>query len=127
MLADHWVGVLDQGDEITDPDMTKIEQAIRALDGSERTLVLLKTDGVAHMGIGGGTANVYFVYVTFDDVEFLAPTIPVTEPGTMVMNIGGQEGEYSKEHCVDLAVALSAARAFAASGILEPSINWRVV
>jgi len=126
MFQDDWESGGDEGREIISPHVSEIEAFIRELDGERKTLVMLAADADAHMGIGGGENGRYVVYATYDNDEFfnlIDPDASASEDKVMLF-IGGQEGDYSRKHCVSLDIALQAALTFAEDGSLNPSLMW---
>lgn len=104
-----------------------IEAAIRALDGDHRTLVVLGVDDAyPHMAIGGGRDNQYIVYATYNN-EVFHSLIDLEKPEDRMVQliVGGQEGDYCANSCVDLHTALQAAKTFAESGTLDKSLVWQ--
>jgi hypothetical protein len=104
-------------------DWAEIEAAIRELDGHQRTLVTLETEGEAHMSIGGGNGR-YFVYLTFDNDNFNYLVNRSSSDKTETLVIGGQSGIYPAKSCVDLTTTIKAAKVFAELGIMERSVSW---
>ena len=98
-------------------------EELRELDGHRRTLVTLETDGETHMAIGGG-ANKYLVYVTFDNENFSYLINPTKSGDAETLVVGGQEGIYPGKWCVDLTIALKAAKSFVELGSIEKSVIW---
>lgn len=121
--VENWVG--NQNQEILKPaqNWAEIQVAIEALDGDRNTLVTLETESEAHMAIGGG-AGKYIVYATFDNKNFRYLVDRSQTPTTETVVVGGQEGTYSAQQCVDLPTTLKAAQSFAESGKIEASVVW---
>jgi hypothetical protein len=107
------------------PSWRVIEEAIRALDGKHRTLVTIAGGKVAHMTIGGGASGRYVVYGTFDNDHFCTLTSSDQSDNKLLLFIGGQEGDYTREIVVDLVRALRAAETFAISGQMDATLPWR--
>jgi len=124
LYADQWEGPRDTGKAIEKPELAKIENAIRALDGRQKTLVSLESEGPARMDIGGGNGGYYVVSATVDGQQFSTVTRPSKGQSTVRIIAGGQPGDYPADLAVDLDTALQAARAFAASGALDGSLRW---
>ena len=110
------------------PSWNDIETAIRSLDGETRTLVVLGIGNpVPHMGIGGGTGGQYILYETPDNLTFHNLINPNADKGKVRLKAGGQEAEYRSKLCVRLAEVLQAARTYAESGQIDPTLNWEHV
>jgi hypothetical protein len=126
MITDQWYGVRNDEQELANPSLEAVEQAIRALDASVRTLVLLEMapESAAHMAVGGGHGQ-YIVYMTTDNVRFEQLTTDgPDEDCKVLLCAGGQEGEYAKRFVVGLEAALRAARRYVHDGEADPSLTW---
>lgn len=123
LSVDLWDGPIDRGSEYHHPHLMDIENAIRSLDGRRRTLVVLGAEGAAHMAIGGDGRRCV-VYATFDNVNFYNLVAPESGSGMVQLIVGGQEGEYSARHVVDIETAVRAARTFAQVGALDEAYRW---
>jgi hypothetical protein len=129
-LAVKRLGGPDDADssERFNPSWNDIEKAIRGLDGETRTLVVLGIGNpVPHMGIGGGTGGQYILYETPDNLTFHNLINPNTDKGKVRLTAGGQEAEYRSKLCVRLAEVLQAAKTYAESGQLDPTLDWEHV
>jgi hypothetical protein len=124
LSAENWVGNQDEGDLIESPTWSQIEQAIRELNGTTKTLVTLGVHDECYMSIGGGESGKYIVNVTFDNVSFHNLVDPSKPDAIEKLVIGGQEGNYSARMCVNLETALLAAQTFTVSGQLQISLSW---
>jgi hypothetical protein len=71
LSTDLWDKLADEDDDVPNPSWPQIESAIRALDGKKRTIVTLAAGGEWRLAVGGGSANRYVVYMTFDNMNFL--------------------------------------------------------
>jgi hypothetical protein len=128
LWADEWVSYYDQRRHDTGhPTLDQIEAAIRQLDGRRRTAIGLDVDDVAYMGIAGGNDGKYIVFATYDNEQFFNLTLPGAPfpPEAMVRLVtGGQAGDFPANRCLDVEVALRAAKTFAVDGTLDPSLTW---
>jgi hypothetical protein len=121
--VENWEGDRNNGLLKEAKDWTEIETAIRELDGHQRTLVTLETEGEAHMSIGGGNDR-YFIYLTFDNENFNYLVNQSNSDKTEILVIGGQSGIYPAKSCVDLTTTIKAAKVFAELGTMERSVSW---
>jgi Immunity protein Imm1 len=121
--VENWEGDRNNGLLKEAKEWSEIETAIGELDGHQRTLVTLETEGEAHMSIGGGNGK-YFVYLTFDNENFNYLINPSNSDRHETLVIGGQEGIYPAKSCVDLTTTLDAAKIFAESGTMARSVCW---
>lgn len=123
MTTEKWIGNQNQGDFIENPSWSQIETAIRELNGESQTLVTLGIDEDAYMSIGGG-ANKYIVTVTFDNLNFYVLINSPKSEQIQTLVVGGQNGNYPANQCVDLLHCLLAARTFTESGKLDTLLIW---
>lgn len=115
----------NQPETVQSPSLSDVEEAIRKMDGIDRSLVMLGTDGpVPHMGIGGGLRNWFIVYVTHDNQRFYNLRDDVSREGEIEMVCGGQTSEFALSKCVTLETAIAAARSFAVNGALAEHLQW---
>ena len=121
--TENWQGNQNYGSIEEAINWREIETAIRELDGHRRTLVTLETDGETHMAISGG-ASKYLVYVTFDNENFSYLINPTKSGDAETLFVGGQEGIYPGKWCIDLTIALKAAKSFAEIGSIDNSVIW---
>lgn len=112
-------------DEILTPDWQDIECAIRRLDADSCSLVVLGIGNppVPHMAIGGGQ-GLYIIYATSDNLTFYKAVNPKAAGGKFDLVAGGQQGSYDLRLCIGLDEALRAAKAYAETGSLDPSLTW---
>lgn len=121
--VEDWVGNQNKGCLEQVQNWTEIETAIKELDGHQKTLVTLETEGEIHMAVGGGTDK-YVVYVTFDNETFHY-LVDLSKPNAdESLTVGGQEGVYPAKLCVGIDAALKAAKTFAELGTMEKSVTW---
>jgi hypothetical protein len=102
----------------------QIEQGIRELNGTSKTLVTLGADDECYMSIGGGESGKYIVNITFDKVSFHNLVVPSQTDAIEKVVVGEQEGNYSARMCVNLETALLAAQTFTVSGQIQISLSW---
>jgi len=101
----------------------QIEQGIRELNGTTKTLVTLGEDDECYMSIGDGKSGKYIVNITCDKVSFHNLVAPSKPEVLEKLVVGGQEGNYSGRMCVNLETALLAAQTFTVSGQLQISLS----
>lgn len=92
-------------------------------------MLTIQGPGEQHLAVGGGSGR-YVVYATFDNCDFLNLLAATVDDGSVLLNAGGQEGDYSARQIVDLTQAEKAARAFFAGLRLDPrlpSSTWLLV
>jgi hypothetical protein len=121
--GDRWDGLSLNEWMIDDASVSDFDAALDRLDASTFTNVMIAGDGEEHMGIGGGAGR-YIVYATFDNEDFwnLMRNEPAT--GTVLLNTGGQVGDYPASQVVTVEQARTAGRTFLLSGKLDPGLRW---
>jgi hypothetical protein len=124
MTTEKWIGNKNKGDFIENPSWSQIETAIRELDGESKTLVTLGIDEDTFMSIGGG-ANKYIVTVTFDNCNFYVLIGSLKSEQIQTLVVGGQNGNYPANKCVDLLHCLLAARTFTESRKMDTLLTWQ--
>lgn len=122
--GDRWEGMLNHEWRVDRASSADLELALDQLDARSHTMVTILREGEQHLTIGGG-AGQYVVYATFDSEQFwnLLHSQPAT--GTILLNAGGQEGDYPAEQVVTKEQALVAGIAFLDAGRLDPSQQWQ--
>ncbi|MDC3982186.1 Imm1 family immunity protein [Polyangium jinanense] len=121
--GDKWHGVLNDEWHVDRPSWDDVDKAIRRLDAKTYTIVTVQGPGEQHLAIGGGSGR-YIVYATFDNCEFWNLLSTDSTNGMVLLNAGGQEGDYPAAQIVDQEQARTAARTFLLDLRLEPSLRW---
>ena len=125
--------ITTDAETIESPRWEDVENAILSLDGTAVTEVMLAPaqpkgppDGDHHMGIGGGKNGMYIVYMTEDNFNFwnLEDTTKSREDKSIIMLIGGQQGDYREAQCVPREWALKAAREYFDHGRRVDGLTW---
>jgi immunity protein Imm1 of predicted polymorphic toxin system len=124
---DRWVERNDVGSTVAGDHLSvyAVNEAVRRLEGAERTLVTLQGPGTSHLAVGGSAATGMVVYATFDNDTFYQLTNPEAREDEIVEVVaGGQTGDYPARMVVGLSVALQAAEEFAEGGVLSSQLAW---
>ena len=121
--ADRWADVYNYEEKTASPEIADLHRLVKRLDGKEYTIVTLSGDGDAHMAIGGG-AGQYVVYATYDNMKFWNLLSAAPSKNMVLLNVGGQEGDYPSRHVVSIDMALQAARVFLETGQLDHTLIW---
>lgn len=121
--GDRWRGVLNDEWHIDNPTWDEVSRAIQRLDAKTFTMVTIQGPDGQHLAVGGG-AGQYVVYATFDNCDFWNLLAERIQEGMVVLNAGGQEGEYPACQIVDLGQAQAAAHAFLGQLQLAPTLRW---
>lgn len=121
--GDCWDGVLNHEWHIDAPTVDEFEHALQRLDARCFTMLTIQGDGVLHMTIGGGAGR-YVVYATFDNEEFWNLLCREPAKGIILLNAGGQEGDFPATHVVSIEQACAAGRVFLDACKLDPAQQW---
>jgi hypothetical protein len=121
--GDRWRGMLNDEWHVDQPSWDEAEDAIRRLDASTYTIVMIESIGEQHLAVGGGAGR-YVVYATFDNYDFWNLLGDGGAGGRTLLNAGGQDGDYPVRQIVDLEQACRAARTFFLGLRLDPSLWW---
>ena len=124
VVADRWSGLLCDESEIHAPTVDDLVRVIEELDAKTQTLVSLYGKEGAYLSIGGG-AGQYVAYASTSD-EQLWNLLSDSDDrnGIVLLNAGGQEGDFPARQVVDKLRALQAARVFFETGKLDSALRW---
>jgi hypothetical protein len=126
MSADDRNMLGDEEDAVSNPTFAQIEQAILALDGKDRTTVILSPSAQSdeHMCIAGQWDQRCMVYATVDNLEFFS-LIDLTQSSDLItLLVGGQSGFYERIKCVPITWARDAAKVYFEDGVRAPAFEW---
>ena len=124
IAADRWEGVLCDEDEIDAPTIDDLDRVIEALDAKTRTMVSLYGQDEQHLCIGGG-AGQYVVYASMPGGQLWNLLSASDDRKDVVLvNAGGQEGDFPLRQVVDKETVLQAAHTFFRMGMLDVSLRW---
>ena len=102
----------------------RLRAAVRRLDANRVSMVCIEADDESCLTLGGGAGRYTgFVIRSEDEMHDLITPAGSTEP-CIELCTGGQTGYFAERQLVGLATALRAARTFAETGDLEPSVAW---
>ena len=122
--GDRWQGVLNHEWRIDRASPVDLESVLDRLDARTHTIITIQGEGEQHLTIGGG-AGQYVVYATFDNDQFWNLLRSQPASGTILLNAGGQEGDYPAEQVVTKEQARAAGLVFLHAGRLDPSQQWQ--
>ena len=125
ILSDRWDGVFNHEEIVETPTTGDFDRLLDRMDSKVHTMIMLQRERDAHMGIGGGSGK-YVVYVTYDNETFWNLIAAERAPGAVMLNVGGQEGEYPARQVVAQDRARQAGRTFLATGELDRSLRWEM-
>jgi hypothetical protein len=100
-----------------------VEAALRALDGSTATLVVIAAASGQTLTVGGGPA-LFVAEVAVSDTERWCIIDPGRPKGIVYLTVGGQLGDFPALLCVGIAPVMRAARAFVLDGQRATSVDW---
>jgi hypothetical protein len=123
IVADRWHGVRCEEDVVEHPNEDDFVRALLALDARSRTILHLSARNKLELTIGGG-AGKYVIYASLPDNEFWNLLSDPAAVGTIVLNAGGQEGDFPARRVVDQTRALQAGKVFLKEGRLDLSLPW---
>jgi hypothetical protein len=127
--ADHWVQGRQTDAVVERPAWQQIERAIKTLDASQYTIVILEQSDWVHMGIGGGGGR-YVVYIQNfgpdDESVSTLQDLSKSDGEREQFVVGGQLSDFSARSVVGLDETLRAAKAFYDTGEVDPSLSWQI-
>lgn len=121
--GDCWEGVMNHEWCIDAASLEEVNSVLDRLDAAKYTMLTIRGAGPQYLTVGGGAGR-YIVYVAFGGEEFWNLMLPRALSGTVLLNVGGQEGDYPAEQVVDIAQARAAVRAFCLFNALDPRQRW---
>jgi hypothetical protein len=121
---DDWGESADQWSMERQPYWERVEWAILSLDGKAHTIVKLSANDHTYMVVAGGSSGEYMVHATKDNALFSHLIDDSQSDGSVILDIGGQPGEYPRKRCTSLTVACQAAREYFDTGQLDSHFTW---
>jgi hypothetical protein len=115
----------DGMEDMEAPGLVEVEESVRALDGYDRTIVVLSR-GPAHMAVGGDAAKGLVLYADLGEEDFRNLTAPGAGDESVEVIAGGQPGNHRARYVVSKAQALAAMKAFWQDGRLDPDQVWEI-
>ena len=125
LRTDLWHGIACDEVCVGSPTQADVIQSIEALDAETKTALTLDREETS-ISVGGGRGR-YVVFMTVgDDEQFWNLLSESAETGVIMINIGGQEGDYPVRQVVDKEQATRAAICFLESGRRDPALTWEL-
>lgn len=119
-----WEGAARLDEIIEKPDVAAVESAILRLDGDRTTEVCIEANDESCLILGGGAGR-YVGFISRGEEEMHDLVTPAGSADPCIeLCTGGQTGYFAERQLVDLSTALRAARTFAETGELDPSVTW---
>lgn len=117
---------VEGSDPIVGPTWVQIADAIRKLDGVERTLVCLGEPSGPSLMVGGGNEGLYLVnyLVDLDSQENFVLSDPSAYGEGAEICAGDQVSVYPIQWCVSLEMALAACGHYLKTGQMMPQGTW---
>ena len=108
-------------------DWAQVDLALRALDGLERSTLLIQGQG-RQFAVAGGTQGRYLTWWSdeSDQIFDLRMCSATKADEQIALTVGGQEAWFDADALVDLDLALTAACAFVLSGERARGLCWRL-
>ena len=124
LITDNWNGRLNREEIIENPSVERIMECLNALDQKKHTCLVIETNKNKSLTVGGGLGK-YVVYASNEREQFYTLVNDRDQDKFEILNIGGQEGDYSKNMVVDLTVASHAIGAFVNNDELDKRYCWQ--
>jgi hypothetical protein len=122
--GDCWNGVLNEEWAIDQASSADFDHALERLDACTYTMLVIEGDDEQYLIIGGGSSQ-YVVCATFDNEESWNLLSAEAMPGTVLLNVGGQEGDYPAVQVVNMEQARTAGRVFLDTLQLDSTQKWK--
>lgn len=105
LVGDGWSGEKCTEWTVQGPTEGELQRAVERLDGKLNTIVVVRNSTGSHLAIGGGPTE-FVVYATYDDLDFFNLLGDANATGVVLLNAGGQVGDYPAAQIVDRELAL---------------------
>lgn len=124
LVRDLWDGLHCKCEETANPSICEVVEAIDALDADQRTMITLFGPNGEHLVVGGGNGQyVCFISTSDDELWNLKDEHAVCE-NPVLLNVGGQQGDYLPKNVVDRDMIVQAATEFFDGGRRANSLGW---
>lgn len=123
LITDRWSGIQCEEDIVENPSITNFVAALHALNACNRTMLCLEGKNGRQLTIAGGDGK-YIVYCAFSDSEFWNLISDSSRTERVMLNTGGQEGDYPARQIVDQDHAQRAGIRFMEKGELDSNLHW---
>lgn len=120
---DEWNDLSLSESTIRDPKYEDVSAALHRLDAKKYTMLTCVACDNSTLVVGGGS-GAYIVYYSPDDLVFYILLGNESASGSIVINIGGQEGDYSQRHVIDIDCALKALKFFYTTAQMDEEQKW---
>jgi hypothetical protein len=127
LFGDRWSGATTADWSIENPTLGEFERAIEQLDGSTFTMLSIATqraEGTWSLTIGGGPGGYVVIAQCSDGRSWNLKRLGADAARVMV-NAGGQEGDFHASQVVTKTEVLAAGRHFWSTGELDRAQPWK--
>jgi hypothetical protein len=120
---DKWDGLSCSEEIVDSPRLSDVERLVTLLDASTRTIMTLDAGAEQHMAIGGGGGR-YIVYTQEQNGDLFNLISPTATDGIVMLNAGGQEGDYPARQIIDFKTTLQAAAFYFEHAHRDERLHW---
>ena len=124
LVLDFWTDGENVEEVIDQPSMSRVKEAIAALNGASRTMVSLMHNEQCYLHVAGPFNGGYLVNGTLDSRDFFSLKDISADSKEVRCFIGGQDGAYRAEQFVPRQSAERAAECFCKYQDLSPDLEW---
>lgn len=114
---------LDSGLPMPAAEVSRVLEAVRALNGRDRTVVSVFR-GAGRFDVGGDAAGAMVVFQSEDRRRWHQVRTPGAASGEVTVTVGGMEGHYPGRETTDLQAAVVAATTWLRDGSRDPRLSW---
>lgn len=126
LSLDVWDGVRCGSRDADRPSWEQVEAALSDLDARRHTLLTLNGEAGDTLCVGGGAGRYVVFYQDADDELWNLHAAGAPEAGpSILLNCGGQEGDFRPDQVVGSDVAREAVRTLFAVGGIDVRLGWR--
>lgn len=124
LRLDDWAGVTYAERVIGAPSWDQVDAAIAALDAARHTSLTLEGASGEVMMIGGGGGGYVVFYQIGEDTFWNLRSEAPADGEAILLNCGGQEGDFRPNEIVDADRARAAARTMLDVGGIDVTLGW---
>ena len=123
MITDLWKNNFCEESETFSPSIQQVLHAIADLNADTKTLIVMHGNDGSTLCIGGGQEK-YVAFAAKSDENIWNVVSNSTDSGIVLLNIGGQEGEYFHSQLISSNDVILAASSFFKDGRLDKRLQW---
>jgi len=121
LTCDYWKDVVNEETIIHRPNWSEVENAINRLDGKLYTLIVLDNGKGLNLFIGGSSSTIIVALSSSSEHLIMHCGDDRT---TILVNVGGQIGDYRKRNIISLEHAKDVAKAFFEGSDIRSIQQW---